>query len=195
MAEDTLEQVSCSSFPRFPELPTEIRLQVWRDTFPGDVDPTKHHRIVIKFRGDDIITTATPPLVFHINHESRSEALRYYQLLFDNIEGVHPMYYNPELDTIALCQYYPRCFTYLAWLDQGLIWFRRNCPGQLEAIQALEVVSRDFDYTNVKQEETRLRQFFPRLRFLNIVKHARWFESDDTYFYYDKYYQCVKNTA
>ena len=180
MAEDTSEQVSCSSFPRFQELPTEIRLQVWRDTFPGEVDPTKHRRIPIKFRGDDIITTAAPPIVFHINRESRSEALRHYQLLFDNIEDVNPMYYNPKLDIVALCKYSPDN-------TSGLVWLKRNCPGLLEAIQALEVVSPQFNPTNIKLQEISLLKFFPRLRFLNLVRPLLWFKSPNTSFYYHKY--------
>ena len=191
MAKDTLEQVSsCSSFPRFPELPTEIRLQVWREVFPGDVDPTKHRRILFRFYGDTLVTRATTiPIVFYINQESRSEALRHYQLLFDNIEGVDPIYYNPKRDTIGLCTYH------LIWLDQGLVWLQHNCPSLLGDIQTLEVVCSQFDYTNIKRHEAWLRQFFPRLRFLNIVKNTYWFESSNTYFYYDKYYQCIMNTA
>lgn len=75
-------------FPQFLDLPTELRLQIWREAFPppriielvdgpGRTGKLRAQRLVTPW-----ITPAMPPAVLYVCHESRAEALRYYQLAF-----------------------------------------------------------------------------------------------------------------
>ena len=158
------------SFPRFQELPTEIRLQVWQSAFPRGTGPTEHRRITFDCYYGLTITTASTLVVFHVNQESRCEALRNYQLLFDKMEGVTPMYYNPKLDIVYLEVHGLQCNPRYLRRLQG------NFPSQLYAIQTLEI----YDQNNSSPIDARhhwstltgsVLQFFPRLMFLNII-HA-----------------------
>ena len=158
------------SFPRFQELPTEIRLQVWQSAFPRGTGPTEHRRITFDCYYGLTITTASTLVVFHVNQESRCEALRNYQLLFDKMEGVTPMYYNPKLDIVYLEVHGLQCNPRYLRRLQG------NFPSQLYAIQTLEI----YDQNNSSPIDARhhwstltgsVLQFFPRLMFLNIF-HA-----------------------
>jgi hypothetical protein len=85
-------------FPKFLDLPTELRRQIWRDAFPAPrivelVDgPGRTGRLRAQQLVTPWITPATPPVVLYVCRESRSEALRYYQLAFGR-NGFEPRIY------------------------------------------------------------------------------------------------------
>jgi hypothetical protein len=75
-------------FPKFLDLPTELRRQIWREAFPGPrvielVDgPGRTGKLRAQKLVTPWITPATPPAVLYVCRESRDEALRYYHLAF-----------------------------------------------------------------------------------------------------------------
>jgi hypothetical protein len=106
-----------NTFKLFPKLPLDLRLLVWRYTFPGprlvSLDYAKGNRI---FKiPDDLHATRNielPPTL-HLNRESRYEALRAYYLI-RWWRGEIRLILNPTRDSIcieftsfacSLCQY------------------------------------------------------------------------------------------
>jgi hypothetical protein len=75
-------------FPKFLDLPTELRRQIWREAFPPPriVELVDGPGRTGKLRAQQLvtpwITPAAPPVVLYVCRESRNEALRYYQLAF-----------------------------------------------------------------------------------------------------------------
>jgi len=75
-------------FPKFLDLPTELRRQIWREAFPAPriielVDgPGRTGKLRAQQLVTPWITPATPPAVLYVCRESRNEALRFYQLAF-----------------------------------------------------------------------------------------------------------------
>jgi hypothetical protein len=64
-------------FTLFPQLPPEIRLQIWRDTFRKGVS----HYIQRRADGSWLQWPPLPPISSAVNQESRQETLRHYQVL------------------------------------------------------------------------------------------------------------------
>lgn len=77
-------------FPLFTTLPTELRLNIWREALPGprivDVffDVNIHQAIYSRSKDDNwdgphiLRANQPPPTIMHACHESRAEALRFY---------------------------------------------------------------------------------------------------------------------
>jgi hypothetical protein len=93
-----------TEFTKFPELPTELRLQIWRSThFPGwtfrfqcgsDLPTTWDSQNINQVSGDNSIA-------LQVNKESRTEALRFYSVLFECTTGPE-IYFNPPIDRIVV---------------------------------------------------------------------------------------------
>lgn len=87
------EDVPMDAFPSWPYLPAEVRRIIWRFSF------AKPRRVILRFKGDRCIgqeaqsrtgwfsTTRIPPAL-GVCRESRSEALKCYELAFGTI--IHP---------------------------------------------------------------------------------------------------------
>ncbi|KAB5577801.1 hypothetical protein GE09DRAFT_1214011 [Coniochaeta sp. 2T2.1] len=88
---------TAQTFTLFPDLPTELRLQIWRAscvprvvTVSWDI-PTSTYRTHL----------TTVPAILHVNRESRSEALsRVYTSFFTP----RPVYFAPDLDTLYIAR-------------------------------------------------------------------------------------------
>ncbi|KAH7400187.1 hypothetical protein BKA64DRAFT_476712 [Cadophora sp. MPI-SDFR-AT-0126] len=86
-----------TTFPLFPLLPLELRLQIYAEA------------LLLQPRVLSITSTPTSslhclsphPSLLSLNREARREALQSYHLIRD-LEGEHGFYYNPHLDTIHL---------------------------------------------------------------------------------------------
>jgi hypothetical protein len=68
-----------STFHPFPKIPLEIRIMIWRETFPRS-----RHTWAFRLGNMsccDILQYPLPPITACINQESRSETLRKYQVL------------------------------------------------------------------------------------------------------------------
>ncbi|KAE9365022.1 hypothetical protein N431DRAFT_95215 [Stipitochalara longipes BDJ] len=85
--------MSLDSFPLFPLLPTEIRLQIWKLTFPkprriepwtypgpatGYVRMFTRSRSRVDYRGPGFSCAKTDPVALWVNRESRHEVLKHY---------------------------------------------------------------------------------------------------------------------
>jgi hypothetical protein len=97
-----------TTFTLFPELPFELRLKCWSFVAPG---PRRVHikyqtkynttnaRAVVAFSG---WTSPDPaPVILHICHESREEALKSYQLSFGSVFSEARVYFNFSIDTLC----------------------------------------------------------------------------------------------
>lgn len=73
---DPSQELFHSDFPLFSSLPVELRLKIWRHTFP----PT---RCIVTFAEKDVKNVCFPgPLtIAWVNQESRAETLKHYQLM------------------------------------------------------------------------------------------------------------------
>lgn len=96
-------------FPRFSELPTEIRLLIWQYTFVPRVHElhpcAKLYNERMTFRSNSSKT----PAIFHVCRESRQLALKNYSLMSyeprptsASGKGILRFYFSPELDTLFL---------------------------------------------------------------------------------------------
>ncbi|CAG8979779.1 hypothetical protein HYALB_00011587 [Hymenoscyphus albidus] len=95
-------------FPRFMDLPAEIRMQIWEESFEYRVHElhpcAKLYNDRMTFRSNSSQT----PAIFHVNRESRAIALKNYQLMkFDPVrgntgKGILRFYFHPERDTLLL---------------------------------------------------------------------------------------------
>jgi hypothetical protein len=86
------------SFTLFPKLPVEVRLKIWRLSFPNNRKLELHFVIINPF---DILLAAvsTNPAALYVNQESREETLRFYEEAFHGI-GDGTIYLNPDSDTV-----------------------------------------------------------------------------------------------
>ncbi|RKF75668.1 hypothetical protein GcM1_232051 [Golovinomyces cichoracearum] len=98
-----------SRFPRFSELPTEIRLLIWGYAFVPRVHElhpcAKLYNERITFRSNSSRT----PSLFHVCRESRALAFKNYSLMSyeprpsgSSGKGILRFYFSPELDTLFL---------------------------------------------------------------------------------------------
>ncbi|KAF4631330.1 hypothetical protein G7Y89_g6809 [Cudoniella acicularis] len=97
------EKVDEPSFHRFPDLPTELRLKIWRLTFPTD-----KRKFIFKATPETPNQThfrnayyGANPIALRVNHESRDEAMTVFKILFYDSKGF-TRYFNPFVDVIAL---------------------------------------------------------------------------------------------
>lgn len=116
---DETSSLPLTNFERFPDLPAEIRLMIWKLLLPGKrvVEVLERRRFGGK-KADLIYDsslvnftwTSRAPVLFHINQESRAEAEKIYELIplyklvgwqyessSTNGRGI---YFNYELDTL-----------------------------------------------------------------------------------------------
>ncbi|TAQ90692.1 hypothetical protein B7494_g975 [Chlorociboria aeruginascens] len=96
------------TFPQFSAIPTELRLKVWRCAFPRPrllklpCNPPFTLPWVMGEGDDAVIRVLT-----QVNHESRSETLRFYhRLLRINTYSIRytPLWFNPTRDTLAISE-------------------------------------------------------------------------------------------
>ncbi|EHK98397.1 hypothetical protein M7I_5772 [Glarea lozoyensis 74030] len=95
-------------FHLFSKLPMEIRLQIWEHSMVPRVHElhpcAKLYNERMTFRSN----SAQTPTIFHVNRESRSVAMKNYQLMeYDPTrglsgKGILRFFFNPVLDTLLL---------------------------------------------------------------------------------------------
>lgn len=92
--QDASAALFAQCFPRFPELPTEIRLKIWKHCLPGpravEVDYGEHSEF--------LSSKYPPPIALHICRESRAEALKHYELAFDSGPNAGRIYFDFSQD-------------------------------------------------------------------------------------------------
>ncbi|KAF7925858.1 hypothetical protein EAE99_005893 [Botrytis elliptica] len=89
MASATTQQ---DTFHPFPRIPLELRLKIWRLSFPGP-------RLTrIFFIEGHFMSNATIPTGLHVCKESRNETLRFYKLCFAAEPSKARIYFNVDCD-------------------------------------------------------------------------------------------------
>lgn len=87
----------------FPNLPFELRLKIWKFTFPGP----RNVGIQIRFKDFGFggwmsrKRSPAPPVALQVCHESREEALKCYILSFGTSTHPPTAYYNYKIDTLC----------------------------------------------------------------------------------------------
>lgn len=86
-----------TSFPQFSRLPPELRLQIWRySRQPRVVE------VIYDSATDTCTSTAKPPALLHVCHESRHEGLRAYRKTFGTKSSPPSIYFDPSTDVLYL---------------------------------------------------------------------------------------------
>jgi hypothetical protein len=71
-----------TQFPRFSELPTEIRLMIWRAAFRGP----KLIPLIAQWYTRSLTYRPPHPITLHVSRESRAETLKHYMVFFLDVE-------------------------------------------------------------------------------------------------------------
>jgi hypothetical protein len=189
-------------FTKFPKLPPELRLRIWRDTFPEEIRKFKIDPRVAGGRPGRLLK-ASNPITLRINDESRAETLRYYKVLLEHANGFKN-YYNPGIDCIVIYHWWPfwdKIFTddrFIGWewkggdtarfmeiaefeYDQNAweIQFAWGNPWY-EPESALEGLRRNFQ--RLEKLEIYVDKRYPKKRFENLSFLRQCYESLDREF-------------
>jgi len=103
------------NFTKLNELPVELRLKIWRETFPGpryiSYSPF-NYGAYHGWRGewkpkcrsliDGEVLAPGGPIALKVCHESRNEALNSFFPLFYNVRNVWPIYFAPTRDVLTI---------------------------------------------------------------------------------------------
>ncbi|KAF7920017.1 hypothetical protein BELL_0581g00010 [Botrytis elliptica] len=131
-----------TTFSRFSELPTELRLKIWHHCIPGPRDlhiKSRNHRGILgrfSFRGwfvdsasliDGGDDTSAIPTILHVNSEAREVGLTRYELAFGSYRRAGTAYVDFERDNLNLTQAGSNCLFMLV-------------GGRLEGINDVEKV-------------------------------------------------------
>ncbi len=92
------QAIPAVEFHLFSELPTELRLKIWKCSLPGPRVVDLHYDIFMRRS----LSATPPPVALHICPESREEALQTLTLLFEDCVLNPPVYIDPEIDTLYL---------------------------------------------------------------------------------------------
>jgi hypothetical protein len=102
-----MEIVKATTFTLFPKLPSELRLKIWRLAAPGPrTVPVEYRMKYDTFEGKRVSTfsgwrSSDPvPVILHICHEARDEALKSYQPAFGSYFQQPKIYINFDIDTV-----------------------------------------------------------------------------------------------
>ncbi|KAF5876861.1 uncharacterized protein Bfra_001216 [Botrytis fragariae] len=112
---------SPSSFVLFSELPIEIRIKIWKYSFRGhNVEVCVDFDISVGYDASLQIevlnypprifqcrTITQSPITLFVNHESRTESLKYYCNLLPGVSDF-PIYFNYQLDSFTLRHYFSK---------------------------------------------------------------------------------------
>jgi hypothetical protein len=145
---DTPPVKTLNTFPLFPNLPTELRLQIWRLSFPRgrqvnfaafrtNISP-RHSEVI---RKQDLLSSPLPITLF-VNKESRKETMKHYLVVSRRgytgnlrTEDEQPFCYNPNLDVawiapITIMRHYP---------EHWMAYLKSKAPQAFSKTKVLEV--------------------------------------------------------
>lgn len=158
-------------FERFPKLPTEIRLKIWRLSFPegrnmcldtsyifeGFLEDWYKHHLRRPF-----------PIALHINQESRSETLRHYVILYQSdvspslkktygrrpckSDGERPLCISFTRDS-AWIDPNPYFTGRLPWCNAWMKYVDENIPRGTNSIRSLEILDLDIEHNLQHMED------------------------------------------
>jgi len=126
--------MALQTFHPFPKLPNEMKIKVWKLFNKGS-----EGQIVIFHSGDatydktgegslKFFVTYTVPPSLHVDQLARSETKKMYQLVVPTIMKGSPIYFNPEVDTMAFMGTFSKeLFRHFAFTDAGSRdWFEKE---------------------------------------------------------------------
>ncbi|KAK3390332.1 hypothetical protein B0H63DRAFT_111759 [Podospora didyma] len=118
----------CQTFHLFSLLPTELRLEIWRQKCLPRVVQVRYDQ-----ENDRCLSTTRPPMVLQICRESRHEALRLYVKIFGTRSHAGDIYFLPGRDVL----YLPRCGG-MGYGDTARE-FSKNVIGTVEHVHSLAI--------------------------------------------------------
>ncbi|KAL3419739.1 hypothetical protein PVAG01_08237 [Phlyctema vagabunda] len=158
----TTTNPTLTNFSLFASLAPELRLKVWQFACASRIVTVRYDS-----KHDRCISNATPPALLSATHESRAEALRYYQLSFGTHSNAAHIYFNPYRDVLYLPRH--RMMGY----DETLRDFR-NYLAQPELLDQVGCLALDHVDVEVKRpwesyNKAALIREFPRLEEMLLV--------------------------
>ena len=150
-SEDERLEERTAKFTLFPELPIEIRLQVFRAMFPrprhvcldADFPWTFNYETPVQSQN----RLPLPPTLF-INQESRAETLKHYYVLFKQDSTAfksyepfaeRPFVFNPTIDSVYITFGSLHGGTKYRRFDAWMEYLNTQLPGGTNAVQSLEI--------------------------------------------------------
>jgi hypothetical protein len=102
-----------TKFYKFSHLPKELRLKIWRFTFPASRTIRIFEGIELEKRFDPTLPIPwkwaphSIPISLSINHEARTETLRTYKLAFATAGSPKKIYFDFDRDVLAFAEFGP----------------------------------------------------------------------------------------
>ncbi|TGO41392.1 hypothetical protein BHYA_0022g00310 [Botrytis hyacinthi] len=150
----------------FSTLPPEIRLMIWKSLIPAP----QTIRITDNAMRHNRAHSRQNPVVLHVNHESRTEALKHLKRLFGGVNGngypVHFKYFNPSLDLL----YFDGGRTQLFAFPPTILPPVADLTHEAPMAQADNVVSLQVDEWQMNQAGT--AAYFRNVECLRIQYHV-----------------------
>jgi hypothetical protein len=170
------------SFTLFPKLPIEVKLKIWRLTFPTNRKLEFCWHIINPF--DMLLAAvATNPITLSVNQESREETLRVYEIVFEGI-GDGTIYINPDSDTVLFTSAPEKKRNKLTTPKYGSLyrdilasvqWLEIDNPSHMEGGLLLNGIReqplyQDVLFNDLFDNAFSLLTFFPNLKNLKLVE-------------------------
>ncbi|EPE31426.1 hypothetical protein GLAREA_12729 [Glarea lozoyensis ATCC 20868] len=135
-------------FPKFSNLPTELRLKIWKYALPKG-----QYVIPLALGRRRSQTKYKFPYILHVKQEARQTALESYILLFNNSFFAFRMYCNPDRDVLVLgdpeVQSAIRSIIQFGPSESVMLLRRMKCLGIDDAMIMLENL-----FYNIRPEHT-----------------------------------------
>lgn len=171
------------SFTLFPKLSVEIRLKIWRLSFPN-CRKVELRWVVINPFDMLLAAVATNPITLYVNQESREETLRFYEAAFQGI-GDGTIYMNPDSDTVLFTSApkkrrnkkmtVPKYGSLYRDTLTRVQWLEINNPSHMEGGLLLKGIKeqplyQDVLFNDLFDNAFSLLTFFPNLKNLKLVE-------------------------
>jgi hypothetical protein len=158
-----LIQKAATEFPRFLELPVQVREQIWRELFPTD----RELHLRVQYRCGEYLKRDfgfPPPVTFYVNRESRAETEKYYrffsqiQVFEESVRGLvfNPFCYciNPSLDKLSVSFQSLWNLNYSCFLRTLLREFP-DCRKEVRVLEVVDVFQAPFVLDTTREAEVK----------------------------------------
>jgi hypothetical protein len=167
-------------FTKFMDLPTEIRLLIWKAALPDGRVHELHPCVKLLENGKMMFRSnhSTPPILLSVCRESRMVALENYQLmtyvaLSALSKGVRKFYFSPERDTLFL--------NTLMGLYMAFMLLEQDSASLVGVMSGWQNVALDADRAHLitllagrqgHARQPRFREVFPNLKMMTLAVDA-----------------------
>jgi hypothetical protein len=145
-------------FTLFPKLPMELRLKIWRWSFPRGrvVNLARQPQFLHpkdELRNQNAMSQYPLPVSLHVNCESRTVTLEHYYVLFaEDMEPLNdgdqirpPLCFNPNLDEGFISLYAAKHDKSADWFTRWIDYLEIAAPALLCSVQNLQLLGTIFD--------------------------------------------------